>query len=52
MGTSARVDERWIGALILAPAVLDTVRYFNPNAKWATWASRGVKVGLVVMVAR
>jgi hypothetical protein len=52
MATSARVDERWIGALILAPAILDTVRYFNPGAKWATWASRGVKVGVLLMVVR
>jgi hypothetical protein len=52
MAASARVNERWIGALILAPAILDTVRYFNPNAKWATWGSRGLKVGVVVMVVR
>lgn len=52
MADAARMDERAIGALILAPAVLDTVRYFKPDARWATWASRGVKVGLVLLVLR
>ena len=52
MADSARIDERWVGALVLAPALLDTWRYFHPEAKWAAWASRGVKVGLVVMVVR
>jgi hypothetical protein len=52
MADAARVDERWIGALILAPALLDTLRYFHPEAKWASWASRGVKIGMVVMVVR
>lgn len=52
MADGARMDERAIGALLLAPAVLDTVRYYKPGAKWATWASRGVKIGLVVLVVR
>jgi hypothetical protein len=52
MAESARVDERLIGALVLAPAVLDAWRYFHPDARWAAWASRGVKVGMVVMVVR
>jgi hypothetical protein len=52
MADSARVDERWIGALILIPAVLDGWRYFHPDARWAAWASRGVKIGMVVMVVR
>jgi hypothetical protein len=52
MSTHARIDERWIGALVLAPAVFDSVRYFNPDARWAAWASRGVKIGLVLLVVR
>jgi hypothetical protein len=52
MAASVRIDERWIGALVLAPAVLDAWRYRHPEAKWAAWASRGVKIGMVVMVAR
>jgi hypothetical protein len=52
MSAGARVDERWIGAMILAPAVLDTIRYFDPDAKWAVWTSRAAKVGLVLLVLR
>jgi hypothetical protein len=52
MAASSRVDERLIGALVLAPAVLDAWRYFHPQTRWAAWASRGIKVGMVVMVAR
>jgi len=52
MATSRRIDERWIGALVLAPALLDVYRYFNPDARWATWTSRGVKMGSVALVIR
>jgi hypothetical protein len=52
MAEGARMDERVVGALLLAPAALDTVRYFKPGAKWAVWASRGVKVGLLLLVVR
>jgi hypothetical protein len=52
MAESSRLNERWIGAMLLAPAVLDAWRYFHPDAKWAAWTSRGVKVGMVVLVAR
>lgn len=52
MATSSRLDERWIGALVLAPALLDAWRYYHPDSKWATWSSRGVKIGMVVMVVR
>ena len=52
MAEASRVDERWIGALLLAPAILDGWRYFHPDARWAVWTSRGLKVGMVVMVVR
>ena len=52
MAASSRIDERWIGALVLAPALLDGWRYYHPDAKWAAWTSRGVKIGMVLMVAR
>lgn len=52
MAEGARMDERVVGALLLVPAVLDTVRYYKPRAKWAVWASRGAKVGLVLLVVR
>ncbi len=52
MADALRVDERWIGALVLAPAVLDAWRYFHPDSRWARWLSRGVKVGSVLLVIR
>ena len=49
---SARIDERWIGAMVLAPAVLDAWRYFDPDAAWARWTSRLVKIGMMLLVIR
>lgn len=50
MAVSLPADERWMGALILAPAVLDTWRYFDPEARVPVWLSRAVKVGAVLLV--
>ena len=44
--------EPWVGVLILAPAILDALRYFNPDARWAVWASRGAKIGGVALIFR
>jgi hypothetical protein len=52
MAASARLDEGWIGAIVLAPAVLDAWRYLDPEAKWAVWTSRALKVGAVLLVVR
>ena len=52
MAVSARIDERWIGTMVLAPAALDAWRYFHPDAAWATWASRAVKAGMMLLVIR
>ena len=52
MAIGARIDERWIGALILTPAVLDAWRYFEPEARWARWMARGAKVGIVLVTIR
>ena len=52
MAVSLGVSERWIGVMILAPALLDAYRYFHPNAGWARWTSRGVKIGMVLLVLR
>ena len=52
MAQATRIDERWIGALVLTPAVLDGIRYLRPEARWAAWLSRGVKVGSVALVLR
>ena len=52
MAQATRIDEPWIGALVLTPAVLDGVRYLRPEWRWAAWLSRGVKVGSVALVLR
>ena len=52
IATSAEIPEPWVGAMILAPAVLDSWRYFRPEAKWAVWASRAAKVGMVLLVLK
>lgn len=40
-------DERLIGALVLAPAVFDTWRYFRPASRTARWGSRLAKAGFL-----
>jgi len=52
MANAIGVDERVIGAVILAPAVLDAYRYMNRGSRWAAWTSRAVKVGSVLLVAK
>lgn len=52
IASSAGIDERWIGAMVLAPAVLDAWRYFDPDAAWAKWTSRLVKIGMILLVIR
>jgi len=52
MAGSLGIDERWVGVMILVPAVLDAVRYIKPDARWAAWSSRGVKIGLVLLVLK
>jgi hypothetical protein len=51
MAASLGVAEPWVGALVLAPAAFDAVRYVRPDARWARWASRATKIAMVVMVA-
>jgi len=41
--------EPVVGALILAPALLDGYRYFRPEQRWAAWTSRGVKAAFVAL---
>ena len=52
MADSIGVSERGIGAMVMAPALLDAYRYFRPDSRWAKWASRAVKVASVVLVAK
>jgi hypothetical protein len=50
MAEALHWKEPFVGLLILAPAVLDAVRYYNPSAKWAAWGSRGAKITGFVLV--
>ena len=52
MGDAIGVDERGIGALILAPAVLDAYRYYRPRSAVAKWLSRAVKAGGVLLILK
>ena len=52
MAASLRVNESWVGAIVLAPAVFDTWRYMRPRAASPRWASRTTKLGLVLLVIR
>jgi hypothetical protein len=52
MAESARIDERWVGAMLLVPAAMDAWRYCDPDAKWAAWTSRAAKVGMLLLMFR
>jgi hypothetical protein len=52
MAAALRWKEPVIAALVLAPAVLDAIRFYRPGTAWASWSSRAVKVGMVLLVFR
>jgi len=52
MADSTGIAEPWIGAIILAPAIFDTWRYFDPGARWPVWLSRASKVAVVLLVLK
>lgn len=52
MADAIGIDERAIGAMVMAPAVLDAYRYLRPHARWAVWASRAAKAGSVLLVLK
>ena len=52
MASSARLDEAWMGATILGPALLDGVRYYRGDVRWLTWASRATKIGGALLIIR
>ena len=52
MAASRNMDEKWIGVMILVPALLDTYRVFHPEARWAAWASRGAKISVGALVIK
>ena len=52
MAGALRVNESWVGVLVMAPAVFDTWRYLRPQAVFPRWASRAAKVAMVLLVIR
>ena len=52
MAVSADIAEPWIGATVLAPALLDGARYYRPQSRALRWASRGAKVAGALMVIK
>lgn len=52
MADSLRWKEPYVGLLILVPAILDAVRYFDPDARWAVWGSRAAKVAGAGLILR
>jgi hypothetical protein len=52
MAAGLGVDERAIGALVMAPALLDAYRYARPSARWPVWTSRAVKLASVLLVLK
>ncbi len=52
MARGLGIHERWVGLAILLPAALDAYRSFHPDAPWATWTSRGLKVSFVFALTR
>jgi hypothetical protein len=52
MADALRWKEPWVGVLVLAPAILDLVRFYHPEQKWAAWGSRAAKAGGVVLIFR
>lgn len=52
MAYSARIDEKWIGAALFSVAALDLYRSFHPEARWAVWTSRALKVSFLFGLTR
>jgi hypothetical protein len=52
MAAALRVGEPIVGAMVIAPALLDGYRYFKPDSRWAKWTSRAVKIGTVLLVLK
>ncbi len=44
------VNEKWIGAVVLAPGFLDAYRYYRGAPRWVLWGSRVAKLLLAVPI--
>jgi hypothetical protein len=52
MAKGLGANEPAIGALVLAPALLNAYRYYRPDATWARWTARVLEAGSVVLVIK
>jgi hypothetical protein len=52
MASHLGISERWVGVAILVPALLDLYRSVHPEADWATYTSRSIKVGFVLTLTK
>ena len=52
MAAGLGAPEPAIGALIMAPAILDIYRYYRPDSRWAKWATRALASGSVLILVR
>ena len=52
MALSARLAEPVVGAVILAPALLDGARYYGVRSRWVMWGSRAAKIGATLLILR
>jgi len=52
MASGLGAPEPAIGALIMAPAILDIYRYYRPGSRWAKWATRALAAGSVFILVR
>jgi hypothetical protein len=52
MADAIRTSQPLIGGLVIAPALLDGYRYFEPDARWAKWASRVMKAGMLLLILK
>lgn len=47
MARSLGVPPWSIGLMLIAPALVDTYRYFVPDSRWAPWVSMGSKLTMI-----
>jgi hypothetical protein len=52
MASGLGVPEPAIGAMVVAPAILDIYRYYRPDSRWAKWATRALAAGSVLVLVR
>lgn len=52
MAVSASVAEPVIGVVVLAPAILDAMRYFGMDNQWVVRGSRAAKIAGVLLIVR